>query len=236
MPVREPKTLRVRFACGRRSGDTRHGQGGRSETPALQGRRGTGRAGRRDRPALAFGACSGGGDEEPQAGVAPRGAASSDAGVTNGAISYTTRDLVAMMADQPSQTDRFNAASRDVQKMAGKPAPAPPKLDPLATPDYFGGSANWALSPLLRKFVDSLPGVGAAAANDLGQYIPVAVPDTITYPGSDYYEIAVRQYSEKLHRDLPQHPTARLRAAQHGAPTRAGATRWSRRPSTTSGR
>lgn len=54
----------------------------------------------------------------------------------------------------------------------------------------------------IRKFVDSLPGVGAAAANDLGQYIPVAVPDTTTYPGSDYYVIAVRQFSEKLHRDL----------------------------------
>ena len=29
------------------------------------------------------------------------------------------------------------------------------------------------------------------------------MPDTTTYPGSDYYEIAVRQYAEKLHRDLP---------------------------------
>ncbi|MEI6727317.1 MAG: hypothetical protein WCN81_13980, partial [Actinomycetes bacterium] len=123
--------------------------------------------------------------------------------VTNGAISYTTRDLVAMMVGQPSQAARFNAASRDGQKMIGKPTPAPPRLDPLATPDYFGGSANWAGSPRLRKFVDSLPGVGAAAANDLRQYIPVALPDTITYPGADYYEIAVRQYSEKLHRDLP---------------------------------
>ena len=71
------------------------------------------------------------------------------------------------------------------------------------TPDYFGGTPNWATSPRLRKFVDSLPGVGAGAANDLGQYIPVAVPDTTTYPGSDYYEIAVRQFSEQLHSDLP---------------------------------
>ena len=98
--------------------------------------------------------------------------------------------------------------------MAGKPAPPRPKLDPRATPDYFGATANWANSPLLRKFVDQLPGVGAAAANDLGQYIPVAVPDTTTYPGADYYEIAVRQYAEKLHSDLPADPAARLRAAQ----------------------
>ena len=152
--------------------------------------------------ATVVGACAGG--AAPRAGVAPRGAANADAGVTDGAFSSTTRDLVAMMASRPSETDRVNAASRALQQAAGKPAPPPPALDPHATPDYFGGTANWATSPPLRKFVDSLPGVGAAAANELGQYIPVAVPDTTTYPGSDYYEIAVRQYSEKLHRDLPR--------------------------------
>jgi FtsP/CotA-like multicopper oxidase with cupredoxin domain len=55
----------------------------------------------------------------------------------------------------------------------------------------------------IRKFVDSLPGLTAANANDLGQYIPVAVADTTTYPGSDYYEIALVRYTEQLHRDLP---------------------------------
>ncbi len=44
------------------------------------------------------------------------------------------------------------------------------------------------------------------AANDLGQYIPVAVPDTTTYPGTDYYEIAVVQYREKFHSDLQRRP------------------------------
>ena len=39
----------------------------------------------------------------------------------------------------------------------------------------------------MRKFVDTLPGLGASVANDLGQYISVAVPDTTTYSGSDYY-------------------------------------------------
>ncbi|TAK33725.1 MAG: hypothetical protein EPO21_12010 [Chloroflexota bacterium] len=34
----------------------------------------------------------------------------------------------------------------------------------------------------IRKFVDSLPGLGAANKNTLDQYIPVAVPDTTTYP------------------------------------------------------
>jgi FtsP/CotA-like multicopper oxidase with cupredoxin domain len=54
----------------------------------------------------------------------------------------------------------------------------------------------------IRKFVDTLPGLGSAAANDLGQYIPVAVADTTSFPGSDYFEIAVVQYREQLHKDL----------------------------------
>jgi predicted ABC-type transport system involved in lysophospholipase L1 biosynthesis ATPase subunit len=42
----------------------------------------------------------------------------------------------------------------------------------------------------------------AAAKNNLGQFIPVAVPDTKTYPGSDYYEIALVQYTEKMSSSL----------------------------------
>ena len=56
----------------------------------------------------------------------------------------------------------------------------------------------------IKKFVDSLPGLGnASMANNLGQYIPVAIADTTTYPGSDYYEIAVVEYNEQMHTDLP---------------------------------
>lgn len=54
----------------------------------------------------------------------------------------------------------------------------------------------------MRKFVDGLPGLGAAGANNLGQYLPVGIPDTAKYPGSDYYEIELGQYSEKMHSDL----------------------------------
>jgi hypothetical protein len=53
---------------------------------------------------------------------------------------------------------------------------------------------NFSYSPNVRKFVDSLPGLGAANANNLGQYIPVGVPDTTTYPGSDYYDLGISQY------------------------------------------
>ena len=62
---------------------------------------------------------------------------------------------------------------------------------------------NFAYSPPLRKFVDSLPGLGSTQTNNLGQYLPVAVPDINKYPGSDYYEIALVEYREQMHSDLP---------------------------------
>ncbi|HEX6669443.1 MAG TPA: hypothetical protein VF061_07780, partial [Gemmatimonadales bacterium] len=43
----------------------------------------------------------------------------------------------------------------------------------------------------MRKFVDALPD------------IPVAVPDTTTFPGSDYYVIELIQYTQQMHADLP---------------------------------
>ncbi len=55
----------------------------------------------------------------------------------------------------------------------------------------------------IRKFVDKMPGLTSAGANLLGQYIPVAVADKTTYSGSDYYEIAVVEYNEQMHSDLP---------------------------------
>ena len=67
-----------------------------------------------------------------------------------------------------------------------------------------GGSTGTALS----KFVDSLPGLsadgGVTGANNLGQYIPVAVADTTTYPGSDYYQIGIVDYTKKMHTNLPK--------------------------------
>gem|GEM_PF-1338641 len=74
---------------------------------------------------------------------------------------------------------------------------------PGDVPDYSGMTPNWAYTPQLRKFVDGLPGLGPENANNLGQYLSVAKPDTITYPGSDYYEIELREYTEQMHSDLP---------------------------------
>jgi hypothetical protein len=55
----------------------------------------------------------------------------------------------------------------------------------------------------LRKFVDTLPGFGSAKANNLGQYIPIAVPEKWS-DGADYYEIAAVEYTEQMHSDLPK--------------------------------
>jgi FtsP/CotA-like multicopper oxidase with cupredoxin domain len=87
--------------------------------------------------------------------------------------------------------------------------------EPGGTPDYWT-TPNYANSQLpefnadgtikpgtgIRKFVDSLPGLGAANKNNLGQYLPIAVPDKTTYPGSDYYEISLVEYTEQMHSDL----------------------------------
>ncbi len=80
-------------------------------------------------------------------------------------------------------------------------------LDAVGThfiPDLVTETGQHAtVSGGIRKFVDGLPGLGAGAANNLDQYISVATPDTITYPGSDYYEIAVVEYQKQMHSDLP---------------------------------
>ena len=55
----------------------------------------------------------------------------------------------------------------------------------------------------LKKFQDTLSGLGPTAANNLGNYIPVAVPDTTTFPGTDYYEIGVVQYRQKFSSSMP---------------------------------
>ncbi|OGW41021.1 MAG: hypothetical protein A2Y97_04250 [Nitrospirae bacterium RBG_13_39_12] len=62
---------------------------------------------------------------------------------------------------------------------------------------------GYSITGGMKKFVNGLPGLGQTGANNLGQYISVAVPDTTTYPGADYYEIAVVEYTEQMHSDLP---------------------------------
>ncbi len=113
---------------------------------------------------------------------------------------------------QPSSTPKVHSNA-----IVGIPGSTtqPTTLDQL----YFSGVyPNYANSPLpqpqdpactganvcgMRKFVDTLPVLGVAGTNDLGNMIPVAVPDTTTFPGSDYYEISLVQFRQQLHKDLP---------------------------------
>ncbi len=59
-----------------------------------------------------------------------------------------------------------------------------------------GAAATASITPAagtgIRKFIDPLPG------------IRMAVPDTVSYPGSDYYEISLREYNLQMHPDLLQ--------------------------------
>ena len=121
-----------------------------------------------------------------------------------------------MRAITPEQREAAaaNAAALRAQSGGGTYGALPTAGGP---PDYFGPYPNFANSQLpkldatgnitpgigIRKFVSKLPGLGSANQNEIGQYIPVAVKDTVSYSGSDYYIIALVQYSERLHPDLP---------------------------------
>lgn len=67
----------------------------------------------------------------------------------------------------------------------------------------------------IKKFQDELPllcdpsvaGSCAAASNNLGQYLPLGVPDTTTFPGADYYVIALVQHREQMNSSFPAQGT-----------------------------
>lgn len=76
----------------------------------------------------------------------------------------------------------------------------------LARP--FGGTRAlaFAQSPSsIRKFIVSLPGVGPAGANEIGQYVPLATKHTIRFAGqsTDLYNLVATQFSQTMHPDLP---------------------------------
>ncbi len=113
------------------------------------------------------------------------------------------------------------------QVAAGPAAPVyslPPNIVPAGAmgfnPTVNYTVPNFSTSPNIRKFVDALPGLGmpnctpgtgtppnvtggTCNQNALGQYIPIAVPDTATYPGSSFYNIAIKQFPVNLSRDMP---------------------------------
>ncbi|MCE1229624.1 MAG: multicopper oxidase domain-containing protein [Firmicutes bacterium] len=104
----------------------------------------------------------------------------------------------------PAATKNRAAALRTVNGDAVLQAAVPGPGFQLPQPDYmFGTASNWHNTKPIRKFVDTLPGLGPAHANNLGNFIPVAQPVTGVYSdGSDYYEMAVVEYTQKVHSDL----------------------------------
>ncbi len=84
-------------------------------------------------------------------------------------------------------------------------------LPPGVTPGVNYQVGNYANSPILTKFVNGLPGVGlpggAGVSNNLGQYIPMALPMGTLTPTSvprdgDYFSIAAVQYQMQMHSNL----------------------------------
>jgi spore coat protein A, manganese oxidase len=70
-----------------------------------------------------------------------------------------------------------------------------------------GRAWPFAQSPTnLRKFVTTLPGLGPAGANNIGQYLPLATKTTQTFAGlsTDVYNLGVKQFGERMHPDLPR--------------------------------
>ncbi|MGC5029635.1 hypothetical protein [Micromonospora sp. DT229] len=129
----------------------------------------------------------------------------------------------ATRSDQPAPPATLPNARTDptADALAGRTdsagTPATASLDPAAAPRCFGPVPNHAHSPLpvlddtgavlagtgIRKFLDPLPGLGPQGRTPLGAGLPVALPDTISHPGCDYYEIGLTEYTQRLHRDLP---------------------------------
>jgi FtsP/CotA-like multicopper oxidase with cupredoxin domain len=80
------------------------------------------------------------------------------------------------------------------------------------TVDPLNPGSGYMTTGGIKKFQDGLPVLCipsanfsecTAQANNLGQYIPIAVPDTTTFPGTDYYVIAVVQHRERMSSSLP---------------------------------
>ena len=92
-------------------------------------------------------------------------------------------------------------------------------ISPAATCPANVGTIGtyYANSPLLRKFVDTLPGLTPGGKNSFfnvplneptGEYIPVAVPQKYS-DGSDYYIIGVVEHQQRMHSDLAKPTTLR---------------------------
>jgi FtsP/CotA-like multicopper oxidase with cupredoxin domain len=94
-------------------------------------------------------------------------------------------------------------AFADTGSGSGASATASTDFGAVTALHLTNGGSGYVTPDGIRKFVDTLPGLTPAGANNLGQYIPVAVADTTTFPGTDSYVIAVVQHRERMSSSLP---------------------------------
>ncbi|MBE3123785.1 MAG: IPT/TIG domain-containing protein, partial [Planctomycetes bacterium] len=144
-----------------------------------------------------------------------------------GRMTNAQRQAAAVRAAAARQSKQSGTVGQSAGALLTTRDLVPAVLNPGGVPDYFG-IGNYANSPLptvaggvitggIRKFVDTLPGLGlpgcatpeACNANNLGQFIPIADKDITAFPGSDYYQIGLVNYTEQMHSDLPA--TTKLR-------------------------
>ena len=93
------------------------------------------------------------------------------------------------------------------------------------------GGSGYVTPGGMKKFQDGLPMLcdpsipGSCVPTNLGQYLPLAVPDVDTFPGTDYYVIALVQYRERLSSSLPTGGTLLREYVQLETPANAS---WSK--------
>ncbi len=72
----------------------------------------------------------------------------------------------------------------------------------FALPLKFGvpRAYPFAQSPIIPKFVNTLPGLGPGGTNNVGQYIPLATKHTVQFVGkrTDLYNVAVTKFSQQI--------------------------------------
>jgi FtsP/CotA-like multicopper oxidase with cupredoxin domain len=169
-------------------------------------------------------------DAEAEAAGATREAEAVAQEAVNGRTVSRMRSTT--QAQRKQAAKNFARRAAQVQGGAVQPqAGSVPCNFPLGTPcvqvNYFTPTPNYAVSKLptltqtsidpaepktytvtagtgIKKFVDTLPGLGPANKNNLLNYLPIATPMANPWgTGGDYYEISLIGYTQQFHTNLP---------------------------------
>ena len=120
--------------------------------------------------------------------------------------SHDVAKIKELEAKRITDAQRVAAAQRAASKVSATATPTAVLPSAGGRPNYFGPESNWAFSP--QPLVDPATGLALSGSGGIRKFVDtlpslqVAKADTTTYPGSDYYEIGLVQYTQKLHTDL----------------------------------